>query len=146
MLRPIFCSMWASQNMPPSPKHYWYGDIFDDSLSDTEQFCIPSHRTAQCTHCAQCTTKLMLRPIFCSMWASAEGHSRVILLLVSSLIFLFSRVKKTWIIFKIIFCSMGHQLRVILGSHCYDLCPPSYSYFLRQFFFWISWCLLGFTL
>ena len=39
-----------AQNMPQSPKLYWYGGIFDDLLSYTEQFCIPSHQTAQCAH------------------------------------------------------------------------------------------------
>ena len=43
-----------------SPKLYSYRGIFDDSVLDTEQFCIPSHRTAQCTHCALQVCHLLL--------------------------------------------------------------------------------------
>ena len=39
----------------PSPNLYWYGGIFDDSVSHTEQFCILSHRTAQCSIYALCS-------------------------------------------------------------------------------------------
>ena len=46
--------------MPLSPKLYWYRGIFDDSVSYTAEFCIPSHRNAQCAHCAV----LSASPIF----------------------------------------------------------------------------------